>query len=62
MIVVSNSSPICYLILIEQIHLLPDMMGKLTVPESVIRELSDQRAPEVVRGGAVWQSFQVDQI
>ena len=52
MIVVSNSSPICYLILIEQIHLLPNMMGKLTVPESVIRELSDQRAPEVVRGWA----------
>ena len=49
MIVVSNSSPICYLILIEQIHLLPNMLGTLTVPESVIRELSDQSAPEVVR-------------
>ena len=52
MIVVSNSSPICYLILIEQIHLLPNMFGTLTVPEAVIRELSNQRAPEVVRGWA----------
>lgn len=47
--VVSNSSPLCYLILIGQIQLLPKMFGKINVPESVIRELSDRGAPEVVQ-------------
>ena len=53
MIVVSNSSPICYSILIDQIHLLHNMLGTLTVPESVIDELSHQKAPKVVREWAV---------
>ena len=53
MTAVSNSSPICYLLLIDLIHLLPDLLGSIAVPESVIRELSDRNAPEVVREWAV---------
>ena len=37
--VVSNSSPICYLVLIGEIHLLPAMFKEISVPEAVIREL-----------------------
>jgi predicted nucleic acid-binding protein len=48
-IVVSNSSPICYLVLIGQIHLLSSLFKEITVPEVVIRELSDEGAPEPLR-------------
>ncbi len=48
-VVVSNSSPICYLVLIGQIHLLPALFEEISVPEAVIRELSDEDAPEFLR-------------
>jgi predicted nucleic acid-binding protein len=47
--VVSNTSPICYLLLIEQIHLLPELFGEVVVPQAVRAELSDPMAPEKVR-------------
>jgi predicted nucleic acid-binding protein len=46
--VVSNSSPICYLLLIGQIHLLPVLFGQIDVPEAVRRELADPGAPDIV--------------
>jgi predicted nucleic acid-binding protein len=48
-IVVSDSSPICYLVLIGQIHLLPALFEEISVPEAVIRELRDGGAPELLR-------------
>lgn len=52
-IVVSNSSPISYLVLIGQIHLLPTLFKEISVPEAVIRELSDEGAPEPLRKWAL---------
>ncbi|MGO9312627.1 MAG: DUF3368 domain-containing protein [Syntrophobacteraceae bacterium] len=48
-IVVSNSSPICYLRLINQTHLLPAMFGQVIIPEAVVLELSAEGAPEALR-------------
>ena len=47
--IVSNSSPICYLVLIGQIHPLPSLFKEIAVPEAVIRELSDEGAPELLQ-------------
>ena len=49
MTVVSNTSPLCYLRLIEQIKVLPALFGTITIPESVRAELSDMGAPRSVR-------------
>lgn len=47
--VVSNTSPLCYLLLIEQVDLLPKLFEEIIIPEAVSRELRDEGAPEVVR-------------
>ncbi|BAU10445.1 hypothetical protein LEP3755_09290 [Leptolyngbya sp. NIES-3755] len=49
MLVVSDTSPICYLILIEQIDLLPQLYGQIFIPDVVRDELADQDAPDLVR-------------
>jgi len=48
-IVVADSSPLCYLILIEQIHVLPALYGRVIVPPAVVTELNQERTPTVVR-------------
>ena len=52
MIVVSNTSPLNYLILIEEIGLLPKLFGQVLIPESVISELLHPKASEAVRAWA----------
>ncbi len=49
MIVVSNTSPINYLILIGEIDLLPKLFGQIIIPQAVYIELSDTEAPNLVR-------------
>ncbi|MEO1353343.1 MAG: DUF3368 domain-containing protein [Cyanobacteria bacterium J06635_15] len=49
MIIVSNTSPINYLILLEQIELLPQLFQQIIIPEAVHNELSDTLAPEPVQ-------------
>lgn len=49
MIVVADTSPINYLILIKEIDVLRKMYGEVVVPESVAGELRQQSAPEAVR-------------
>ena len=49
MIVVSDTSPICYLLLVGEIELLPQLYGKVVIPTRVKQELSDSRSPAVVR-------------
>ena len=49
MIVVSDTSPINYLILIEQINLLPELFGEIIIPQAVKIELSDLAAPDPVQ-------------
>lgn len=47
--VVSDTSPICYLILIEAIELLPQIYGRVVIPKAVHNELSSSQAPKEVR-------------
>ena len=49
MIVVADSGPLHYLILLEHIELLQRFYGQVLVPEPVARELSAAAAPAVVR-------------
>ncbi|EDX73831.1 hypothetical protein MC7420_5711 [Coleofasciculus chthonoplastes PCC 7420] len=49
MIIVSNTSPINYLILIGYIHLLPELFQQIIIPKTVYRELSDASAPSPVQ-------------
>lgn len=45
MIVVSNTSPINYLLLISDINVLPELFQKIIIPHAVYSELSDTSAP-----------------
>ncbi|MGG6270263.1 DUF3368 domain-containing protein [Leptolyngbya sp. AN03gr2] len=49
MLVVSDTSPICYLALIEQIDLLPRLYGQIFIPDVVRDELANQDAPDIVQ-------------
>jgi len=49
MIAVADASPLCYLILIGQIDLLPKLFVHVAVPRTVIAELLHEDAPEAVR-------------
>lgn len=49
MIVVADASPLRYLILIEHVHVLHDLYGRVVVPPAVIKELDQERTPELVR-------------
>lgn len=46
---VSDTSPICYLILIEAIDLLPQIYGQVIIPTAVQIELASAKAPSRVR-------------
>ena len=45
--VVADTSPLNYLILIHQINLLPDLYGRVLIPESVLKELSAIETPQL---------------
>src|SRR5260221_14703129 len=47
---VSNTTPLRYLIAIEQAHLLVLLFENVFVPVAVHEELTDSRSPETVRG------------
>lgn len=49
MIVISDTSPINYLILIECVHVLPELYGRVVIPEGVFEELQRPSTPESVR-------------
>ncbi len=49
MIVVSNTSPLNYLILVQAVDLLPTLFGQVHVPEKVVEELSASGSPAEVR-------------
>lgn len=53
MIVVSDTSPLNYLVLINQIHLLPQLFKEVRVPRSVLEEMRHPQTPEAV---ASWLS------
>jgi predicted nucleic acid-binding protein len=47
--VISNTTPINYLVLIGAIDVLPELFGRVLVPSAVARELSRPKAPREVR-------------
>ena len=48
-----NASSLCYLLLIDQVRLLPALFGEVVIPEAVSRELQDEGAPSAARS---WMS------
>jgi len=48
MIVVADTTPLHYLALIEQTHLLPALYGRVLIPPAVMAELNDPETPELV--------------
>lgn len=49
MIVIADTSPLHYLVLLEQAEVLQHLYGRVIIPEAVVRELQAQKAPSVVR-------------
>jgi predicted nucleic acid-binding protein len=49
MIVVSDTSPLNYLILIELHDLLPKLFDRILIPEAVHRELQSAAAPDPIK-------------
>jgi predicted nucleic acid-binding protein len=49
MTAVSDTSPICYLVLIGEIGLLPKLFDQVLAPAAVITELLHKDAPDTVR-------------
>ena len=65
MTVVSNTSPISYLLRIGEIEILPRLVGRIAIPQEVRSELSHAAAPGVVRDWIAapreWLSVHSDQ-
>ncbi|HEV2721372.1 MAG TPA: DUF3368 domain-containing protein, partial [Thermoanaerobaculia bacterium] len=49
MIVVADTTPLLYLIVIECEHVLPALYGRVVAPSAVMSELTHVRTPELVR-------------
>lgn len=49
MIVIADTSPINYLILIEALDVLPRLFGEITIPEAVFIELKNEKASAKIR-------------
>ncbi len=49
MIAVADASPLCFLVVIGEIDLLPELFLRVAVPQAVIAELLHEDAPEAVR-------------
>jgi predicted nucleic acid-binding protein len=49
MIVVADTSPVNYLVLIDEIELLPFLFGHVLLPRAVFQELQHSKTPEKMR-------------
>ena len=54
MTVVADASPICCLILIGEIELLPKLFSRMVLPDAVLSELSAEGSPAAVREWVGW--------
>lgn len=65
MIVISDTSGICYLLLLNQIEILPALYGVVMIPQTVANELSASEAPPVVQNWIAqppnWLQIQTDE-
>lgn len=50
MIVVSDTTPIHYLILIDKVELMPRLLGNIVIPHVVYAELQNNKTPSEIRG------------
>ena len=57
MTVVSDTSSICYLVLIEAIEILPNLFDRVFIPQAVYEELTAEGSPEQLR---LWLSGSPD--
>lgn len=53
MIVIADTTPLNYLVLIDQSDLLPRLYGRVLIPQAVYEELQTERTPASVREWAV---------
>jgi len=49
MIVIADTTPLNYLVLIERVDLFPQLFGPALIPPAVLNELQQPETPEVVR-------------
>jgi predicted nucleic acid-binding protein len=49
MVVIADTTPIRYLVAIGREHLLPALYGRVIVPPAVMKELSQESTPDVIR-------------
>ncbi|MBD1847117.1 DUF3368 domain-containing protein [Cyanobacteria bacterium FACHB-63] len=49
MIVISDTSPLCYLLLIDLIDLLPELYNRVIIPETIRDELAASKSPLIVQ-------------
>lgn len=49
MIVISDTTPLRYLIEIDQVHILETLFGKILIPEKVAKELQHPKTPQRVK-------------
>src|ERR1700733_7265135 len=45
MIVIADSSPLRYIVLIQEVHLLPTLYGTIVLPPGVVAELTQKSSP-----------------
>jgi predicted nucleic acid-binding protein len=55
-IVVADSAPLHYLILLDLADLLPKLYGEVLIPSAVVNELSSDGTPAKVRGWLIRRS------
>jgi len=51
-IVVTDTTPVNYLVLIDQVHILKELYGRLVLPQAVHEEMRREGTPEKVRAWA----------
>lgn len=49
MLVVSDTSPLCYLVVTGEVNVLPEMYECVVIPNAVCDEISSDRAPLAVK-------------
>jgi len=51
MIIIADTSPVNYLLLIGEIEILPQLYGRVIIPSAVLEELSQKMRPNWLRIG-----------
>ena len=49
MLIVSDTTPLHYLIILDRAEILPHLFGEIVIPEAVVSEMKHERTPEKVR-------------